>query len=120
MVSLRNKFQQAVDKTLDGYQSTVAKKGRVSFSDADEIIDITDDKTIAKVPDFYKIPSSSQNIMDLLLPTNQVASNAPAAGGIRHYRLSSRIENLAKPLARWRKPLIRLTSVFRGKQTTKS
>lgn len=49
-----------------------------------------------------KPPHTSQKAENLQLKTTQVALDGP-----RRYRSSSRIDRLAKPLARLQKPLVR-------------
>ncbi|XP_022161003.1 uncharacterized protein LOC111027087 [Myzus persicae] len=95
-----------IDKTLDD------EKVRVSFPDADDIINKINKKTFATLPDFDNLPSSIQNAESLQLQTAQVEPG-PRTRGHRRYRPSSRIDSLAKPLARLRKPSIRLSAVFR-------
>ncbi|KAL4148424.1 hypothetical protein QTP88_002669 [Uroleucon formosanum] len=115
MIPSRKKIQHMVDQTFDGYHRAAAgQKVRVSFPEVDDIIDKAKKNIIVALPhDLPTPPSPSQNAGHLRLQTYQMASDR-STGGYRSYQLSSRIDNLAKPLARLRKPSIRLNTVFRG------
>jgi len=106
-----------IDKTFrqDGYRRATGGKVRVSFPNVDDMNNKVNKNTIVALQhDLDKPPSPSQNSEDnQRLQTYQVAG--PSTGGYRRYRPSSRIDNLAKPLARWRKPSILPKAVFRGK-----
>jgi len=96
--------------------ATVGEKVRVSFpDDADDIINKINKKTIVAQTDLNKTPFLSRNVEKLQLHAAQMAVSGPRTGGYRQYRPSSRIDSLAKPLARWRKPSIRLNTVLRGR-----
>lgn len=116
-VPLRKKFLDRIDKNFEGYRNAaVGEKVRVSFpDDADDIINKINKKAIAAQTDLDRPPFFSPNVEDLQLQAAQAAATGPRTGGYRHYRPSSRIDSLAKPLARWRKPLVRLSTVFRGR-----
>jgi len=118
MIPSIKKIQGMVDKTFDGYRRAAGEKVRVSFPDIDDIIDKVNKKTVfALQSDVEKPPPSpSRNPEELRLQTYQVAPG-PGTGSNRRYRPSSRIDSLAKPLARLRKPSIRLNAVFRGNRT---
>jgi len=117
-VPLRKKFLHKIDKNFEGYRNAaVSEKVRVSFpDDADDKINKINKKSIVAQTDLDKPPFLSPNVEDLQLQAAQAAASGPrTTGGYRHYRPSSRIDSLAKPLARWRKPLVRLSTVFRGR-----
>lgn len=119
MIPSRKKIQRMVDQTFDGHHRAAAgQKVRVSFPEVDDIIDKAKKNiTVALQHDLPTPPSPSQNAGHLpRLQTYQVASDR-STGGYRSSRLPSRIDNLAKPLARLRKPSIRLNTVFRGNRT---
>jgi len=99
-----------VGKSFDNHRNTVGEKIRVSFIDAKD--------TIVSPPGLDKPPSSVGRNSEEHLETTQVGSVPLTVAGYRHYRLSSRIEDLAKPLARrLRKPLNRPSAVLRGNRT---
>ncbi|XP_060879634.1 uncharacterized protein LOC132951729 isoform X2 [Metopolophium dirhodum] len=110
--------KRMIDKTFrqDGYRRAAGGKSRVSFPDVDDMNNKVNTNTIDTLKhDLDKPPSPSQNAEDhQRLQTYQVAYAGPSTGGRRRYRPSSRIDSLAKPLARLRKPSIRLSAVFRG------
>ncbi|CAI6368165.1 unnamed protein product [Macrosiphum euphorbiae] len=104
-----------IDKTFqqDGYRRATGGKVRVSFPDVDDMNNKVNKNTIVALQhDLDKPPSPSQNAEDnQRLQTYQVAG--PSTGSYRRYWPSSRIDDLAKPLARWRKPSIRPKAFFR-------
>ncbi|XP_015367292.1 PREDICTED: uncharacterized protein LOC107164110 [Diuraphis noxia] len=90
---------------VDDHRKTVEEKVRVSFID--------DENPIAERPDLGELPSFlDQNSVDHL-KTTQVGLSLRTGIGYRRHRSSSRIERLAKPLARFAKPSNRLSAVFR-------
>jgi len=91
-----------IGKTFENRRSAVGEKVRVSFFDSE-------DTTVAP-PVLDKPPSSSgQNSENHL----EFAKMKSGAG----YQASSRIDSLAKPLARLAKPLHHLSAVVRGNLT---
>jgi len=117
MILSRKKIQRTVDQASDSYQQTADQKVSVSFLDVDNIIHKADKNTIIDLQhNLDKPPYPSQNVGNLRLQTYQVASDR-STSSYRRYRPSSRIEKLAKPLARLRKPSIRLNAAFQGNRT---
>jgi len=110
--------KRMIDKTFrqDDYRRAAGAKVRVSFPDVDDMNNKVNENTIVALEhDLDKPPSPSQNAEDhQRLQTYQEALAGPSTGARRSYRPSSRIDSLAKPLARWRKPSVRLSAVFRG------
>ncbi|XP_003242536.1 uncharacterized protein LOC100573479 [Acyrthosiphon pisum] len=104
------------DKTFlkDDNRRAAGGKVRVSSPDVDDMNKKVNKSTaVALQRDLDKPPSPSVNAKDYQrLQIYRVAG--PSTGGSRRYQSSSRIESLAKPVARLRKPNIRLSTVFRG------
>eukprot|EP00102_Acyrthosiphon_pisum_P019647 XP_016656857.1 PREDICTED: uncharacterized protein LOC107882677 [Acyrthosiphon pisum] len=114
MVPSIRKFMD--DKTFlkDDNRRAAVGKVRVSFPDVDYMNNKGNKSSIVAIQrDLDKPSSPSVNAKDYQrLQIYQVAG--PSTGGYRRYQSSSRIESLAKPLDRLRKPSIRLSAVFRG------
>lgn len=100
-IPLRKRFLSTINEDFKGYHNAVGETVNVSFPDAGDMI-------VAQT-DSDKPLHRSQNSEDLQLKITQ--------GGPRRYRSSSRIDSLAKPLARLQKPLIRPKTAFRGNLT---
>ncbi|CAI6368548.1 unnamed protein product [Macrosiphum euphorbiae] len=113
ILSIKNRM---INKTFrqDGYRRATGGKVRVSFADIDDMNNKVNKNTIVALQhELDKPPSPSQNSEDnQRLQTYQVAG--PSTGGYRRYRTSSRIDNLAKPLAGLQKPSVRPSAFLRG------
>lgn len=105
VISLGQKSQKMTGKTSYNHRSSVGKKARVF--DADGTI-------IVSPPVLDKPPSSLSQISKDHSELAKMSSGPRTGAG---YRLSSRIESLAKPSARWAKPLIRKSAVCQGNRT---